>query len=274
MADVQTLKGRITRVTVMKDTTIEAITGAAGGLGEDSAGKAFQMAERMINLIKPHTPTLKALGPHVDVWRLVPTSASLELCSMFLSRYLCTVKPLFVPSWSDITAYCLRFGALGNIPIFDTESQETFYSGVSPAQLDQLPLMMEDEPPTFPRGTYLHELGMLVIFAYGSGETDLALTVATRHPGSIKYDPILAALRMRLQFLLQVLIEIVSIVVACYHLEHSISRTSRVTLENQLNDIRSRTHHYDVRFTCRHRQLKGNPWSSGDSISTPASHFR
>ncbi len=47
-------------------------------------------------------------------------------------------------------------------------------------------------------------------------------------------------LRMRVQFLLQVLIEIVSIVAACYHLEHCVSRTSRLALENQLNEIRTR----------------------------------
>jgi hypothetical protein len=234
-----TLNGAVLAVTIMKDITAEDYFSVVQDIFSDNAGHGLHINRFIQHLLNPDVipmdddilleTILQVLGPHVDLWRLVLKHKWLLLCILFLSRYLCLLHPTILVVWSAPVMELLVNNQLNRVWKYLSETDLVLFMGGDSGDY-LLPILNEHKAIPASQGEdNLDRQCEIMIVDYGYHSSHIALAVSLRHPGHIKYNPILEQLGLQLYHLGSAVVEVVKGVAAQMQIQEPISLSNRNT---------------------------------------------
>ncbi|TDL13587.1 hypothetical protein BD410DRAFT_873723, partial [Rickenella mellea] len=161
---VRKVDGAVLTVDLGKDIPFKESSGQSGGIYDEDIGEGLR--------------------------RLV-SKGYIDWSAFYLSRYLCILQPLIIVAFSNPVNNMLRGQSLAIVwdKCAHKATKSAFQRGQSPVSLEDLCDGFSDV------------LGTLARICYGPEPWQQCLTIASRDPGSVKYDPILALLCLLIQYL-------------------------------------------------------------------------
>ena len=236
------LNGAVHTVTIMKDITAEEFFASVNGIFSSTAGHALHIDRYIQHLIQPNiisndgdlllNTVIKYLGPRIDLWRFLLKHKYLLLHILYLSRYLCLLQPTVLVIWSAPVMQMLVDDLFTTVWTSLSEDELVkFMSGESGEYL--LPLINSHKPIPASQGEdHVNRQCQIFIVSFGYHNSHLSLAISLRHPGHIKYNPVLEQLGLQLYHLGQGVIKVVEGVAAQMQKEHpipSLDRDKRLT---------------------------------------------
>ncbi|KAF7339434.1 hypothetical protein MSAN_02157600 [Mycena sanguinolenta] len=187
-------------VRVMKDNTIEDLTSADKAPWQANTGQGLQLFRHLLRLLNPRIPeqgdipeeTIAAeIGPTIDFYRLVSGTPNFWIHALGTSRILMALKPVVVSTHSKPVFTAICEGNLHlvwrNVP--NTAAHQILSAHIPSNIFQYLPPAHENPlwHPICSDGTFLDNVGRLLICRYGAEDGDLALVIPNLDPGVSKY---------------------------------------------------------------------------------------
>ncbi|KAJ7665862.1 hypothetical protein DFH06DRAFT_1185238, partial [Mycena polygramma] len=208
------MRGKVVKLEITKDIPLEALNGVCGGYWDQTVGKGPQEDRHIRQFLHPAIPQqgdLSAeiissyLGGFFDFWRLTLRHKKYWLHLLFTAHYLQTISPLLVVSQSSPVAAAIRSGDL--VRCFEFLSPHTL-DELLPTDLQQL--LPEDTPPRALDASVFHAaIGTICLVPIGGYPSKMVLHIPRADSGRLKYDPELAHLRWRVDYLVTLIAEVV-----------------------------------------------------------------
>ena len=183
-------------IMIAKDITQRAFSVAAHTFWEEAgvSPRFLQEIYQMLYLNAPNTQGTNIIYPTFTDLHPLSTQQRFLISMPYLCRYLKITRPIMITTLSH------QVFSMFDIDLFKTAWKsrdlraEFLEHNRSPDDFTSFANFLQTGYPTTAfEETYRQHIGEVSIVIYGPEDTDLALMISMRHPGSLRYDPVFGA---------------------------------------------------------------------------------
>ncbi|KDQ55240.1 hypothetical protein JAAARDRAFT_48953 [Jaapia argillacea MUCL 33604] len=269
-----------------KDIISEGFLGFSGAICDKDSGKAFQLEHHMLGLIWGDL----LLQGNLDIDAIQEGFGAMIdqkwpfLHTLLLSHYNQMTKPAFIITLGCLPSSLVQFGKLESSWGDRSHPQSRFkWEDLLCGNIDQLELFDEqalkhDSIRLMSSDEFLASQGELSLSPFGPLPANFAMHSTISHPGSVKYDPVIARHRLTLCCLITAKFEVVTWVLKTFltssllnwdnidlcsqHLQSCINQVNKICqvsgLQSAINAVKVQLQQQEQVYThlcCLHSRL-------------------